>query len=184
MQKTQGQKIWKASLWLGTIKEHLEGSYKYGALFKNCHFFLNLQKHLPHCVSSFLQTYPLPSILCLLPSYKVKVNFFMATYLFYVVICVSVTYCWISNHHNTQWLKTMICYFPYFFVLAGLNWTVFLLHVLLAGVIHMFIFIGDHLYWLLAETSGFYSKWPHNRITKNSLCVQNLKSKNRRLNYE
>lgn len=73
MQDTQGQKkIQKASLWLGTFKEHLEGSYKYGALFKNCHSFLNLQKHLPHCVSSFLQTYPLPSVLCLFPSKKSK----------------------------------------------------------------------------------------------------------------
>lgn len=33
MQETQGQKIWKASLWLATFKEHLEGSYKYGVLF-------------------------------------------------------------------------------------------------------------------------------------------------------
>ena len=29
---------------------------------KNFHFFLNLQKHLPDCASSFLQTYPLPLV--------------------------------------------------------------------------------------------------------------------------
>lgn len=125
----------------------MEGSYKYGVLFKNCHFFLNLQKHLPHCTSSFLQTYPLPSILCLLLSCKVKVNFFLATYLFYVVI--------LCQLHAGEYQTTT--------TLSDLKQRVTICHISLCWLVSSGQFFYCTCYWLGSFTclpsSGRSPKW-------------------------
>lgn len=63
MQEKQGQKIGKAGLQLGNLKEHLEGFYYYDLLPKNGHFFLEPPETFTQLLLLFSPS-RLPSSLC------------------------------------------------------------------------------------------------------------------------
>ena len=111
MQEKQGQKIWKAGLQLGNLKEHLEGvlllTFRRGFItmiyyLKMAIFFLSLQKHLLTAFAVFSKSAALkPLLFCQVTNPKSMFQiFFMATPQFYIIIYVSVTYWWITNHCN------------------------------------------------------------------------------------